>query len=58
MGDIIKLGEGGRELLLMRELGGWISRQSPPLTDRAENRREMCVKERKVNVMEMAEEML
>ncbi len=41
MGDIRMLGEAGREWLLTCKFGIWISRQSPPLTDRAESWRQM-----------------
>lgn len=38
VGDIKKLGEGGRELLLPFEFGIWMSRKSPPLTVAAAER--------------------
>lgn len=38
VGDSGKLGEGGRELLVMCVFAAWISRNSPPLTMRKQRR--------------------
>lgn len=38
VGDVGKLGEGGSELLLMYGLGIWMSRNSLPLPEEAENK--------------------
>lgn len=43
VGDIRMLGEGGREMLLPCEFRIWISRKSPPLTDRAEGWRQTWI---------------
>lgn len=51
MGDIGRLGEGGREWLLMCEFSIWMSRQSPPLTERAESQIQMWMNLHKGNVI-------